>query len=1055
MRSVHRRRRNIVSRVALLASALTFWRPSALALNPALDVSQYAHTAWTVRGGLSKGTIVAIAQTQDGYLWLGTEFGLLRFDGVRFVPWQPPAGQPRLPSDYVHGLLAARDGGLWIGTAEGLASWKDGKLARYHEMDGQSIAAMLEDHEGTVWAGGHASPTGGLCAIHDNAIHCSGEDGSFGQYIDTLYEDRAGNLWVGGLTGLWRWNPGPRQLYPLPGRAQVLFQGDSNPPDHRQERVAVGMANGISELVNGKIEAYPLPSGVQRFTTRAVLRDRDGGLWIGTADQGLLHVHQQKVDVFERSDGLSADFIESIFEDREGNIWVATIDGLDCFRELAVPTISVKQGLSNATVKSVLAARDGSVWLGTGDGLNRWNDGRITIYRTRASKAAGEHGSAEVREVVGPGLPSDAIESLYEDYKGQLWVATRRGVAWFDGERFSPITSVPGDVHSIGGDRAGNIWISQADSLFHLRDENVTERIAWTTLSHPDGVRALVSEPAGGGVWFAFRDGGVGYFKDGRIRTSYTAADGLGDGHIRDVQFDRAGILWASTETGLSRLTNGRFLTLSTKNGLPCDSVHWMTEDDEGSFWLYMACGLVRIARSDMDAWAAAAVKAPDWKIPAATFDSSDGVRSHSTTTGYCPSVAKSADGKLWFLPWDGVSVIDPRHLPFNKLPSPVHIEQITGDRKTYDAVSGGPLRLPPLIRDLEIDYAALSFVAPEKVVFRYRLDGLDRDWQEVGNRRQAFYNNLPPGNYRFRMTARNDSGVWNDAGTFLDFSVAPAYYQTVWFRLLCVAAFLVFLAALYRLRLRHLARQFNIRLEERIAERTRIAQELHDSLLQGFLSVSMQVHVATDSLPDDSKSKPLLTRALGQMGQVIDEGRNALRGLRASSSETLDLERAFSQVRQELGPAGKEDVEFRVIIDGQQRALHPPLRDEVYRLGREALINAFRHAKANHIEIELRYSPKHLRIFVRDDGSGIDPSVLKAGRDGHWGLSGMRERADRIGARFHVLSSASAGTEIELVIPGHLAFQDMRGRKRRWFRPWGDRADVARPSAAPNGTQE
>jgi ligand-binding sensor domain-containing protein len=442
------------------------------------------------------------------------------------------------------------------------------------------------------------------------------------------------------------------------------------------------MLSGIRQFAEGKLDAFPLPAAGRRFTANEILRDRDGGLWIGTTDRGVVHVHQGRTDAFQRSDGLSADFIKKFFEDREGNIWAATLDGLDRFRNLAVPTISVKQGLSNATVESVLATRDGSVWLGTTDGLNRWNNGRITVYRKSS------------------GLPDDAIQSLFQDFRDQLWVSTRRGVAFLENGRFTPVNSVPGEVHSIGGDRAGNIWVSQGESLFHLRDGSVIERIPWTKLGRPDGVRALVADPSGGGLWFAFRDGGVAYFKAGQVRTSYTVADGLGEGHIRDIQLDREGTLWASTEGGLSRLKDNRFITLTSKNGLPCDSVHWVMEDNDHSFWLYMACGLVRLARPELDAWVAVANTDPMRQVQATVFDSSDGVRSHSTTTGYSPSVAKSVDGRLWFLPWDGVSIIDPRHLPFNRLPTPVHIEQITADRKTYQTSSNLPASAGSRSRD-------------------------------------------------------------------------------------------------------------------------------------------------------------------------------------------------------------------------------------------------------------------------------------------------------------------------------------------------------------------
>jgi signal transduction histidine kinase len=1041
------RRFKAVALGTVLTGMLLAGHPCALALNPALDVSQYAHTAWKIREGFSKGTIVAIAQTQDGYLWLGTEFGLLRFDGVRYVAWQPPADQG-LPSSYIRSLLAARDGTLWIGTAEGLASWKVGHVTRYPELAGQSVGTLLEDHEGTVWAGGHAAPAGKLCEFRSGNVRCHGENGSFGQYVDSLYEDPRGNLWVASITGLWRWKPGPPKLYPMPDRIQTLVEGDNG-------ELLVEMLSGIRKFAEGKLDAFQLPFGDRRLTARTILRDHDGGLWIGTPDRGLLHVHQGKTDVFERSDGLSSDFIEGFFEDREGDIWAATLDGLDRFRELAVPSISVNEGLSNANVKSVLAARDGSVWLGTADGLNRWNDGRITVYRrnknaiTQLSKGplaasvlsrkSDLAGLASVREITGSGLPDDAIESLFQDFANRIWVSTRRGIAFFENGHFTPVNSVPGDVHSIAGDHAGNIWVSQAESLFHLRGARVVEQIPWAKLGHPDGVRSLVFDPLRSGLWLAFRDGGVGYFKDGQVSASYTRADGLGDGHVRDLQLATDGTLWVSTEGGLSRLKDDRIATLSSKNGLPCDAVHWAIEDNDHFFWLYMPCGLVRITRAELDAWAVTANRDPGWQVQVSVFDASDGVRSHFTTTGYNPSVAKSTDGKLWFLPWDGVSVIDPRHLPFNRNPPPVQIERITADQKTYDVASDKkrPLRLPPHIRDLEIEYTALSLVAPEKIRFRYKLEGWDRDWQDVGDRRQAFYSNLSPGNYRFLVIACNNSGVWNEASVFSYFAIAPAYYQATWFRLSCVAAFLALLGGLYQVRLRQVKRQFTVRLAERLAERTRIAQELHDTLLQGFLSASMQVHLANDSLPADSAAKPTLTRALEVMGQVIDEGRNAVRGLRASSrSASLDLEHAFSKIQPELVSMEQtgEDVDFRVIVDGVQRPLHPLLRDEVYRIGREALINAFRHSRAKKIEIELKYSSKDLSVLVRDDGCGIDPNVLQTGRDGHWGLSGMRERADRIGAQLHVMSSASAGTEIELSVPGNIAFQDQPGRKLRWF---------------------
>jgi ligand-binding sensor domain-containing protein len=791
--------------------------PCASALNPSFDINQYAHNAWTVRDGFFKGVISSIAQTPNGYLWLGTEFGLLRFDGVRYFPWQPPVGE-NLPSSYVTRLLAERDGRLWIGTDKGLASWNGGKLTRYPELAGQFVNVLLKDREGTIWAGVSGTSTGRLCAVESDRARCYGEDGSFGGGVLSLYEDGAGNLWAGGFgtSGLWRWKPGSPKLYPIPGSSPEVYsltQGDNG-------ALLIAMrGKEIRQLVGGKVKAYSPPGARQQFNPNQMLRDRNGGLWIGTSDRGLLHVHRGRTDLFARSDGLSGDFINGFFEDREGNIWVATANGLDRFRDVAIPTISVKQGLSTATVVSVLAARDGSVWLATLDGLNKWYDSRITIYRQGNS-----------------GLPSSALGSLSEDDQGRIWVSTRSGVTYFETGRFIPVSGVPaGVVHSIAGNNAGNLWISEDQGLFRLLGGSVVERIPWSRMGRTDYGLALFPDPLQDGIWLGFFRGGVAYFKDGQIRASYAGADGLGEGRVDSLQLDRDGTLWAATEGGLSRGRNGRIATLTKKNGLPCDTVHWVMEDDDHSFWLYTACGLVRIARTELDAWVADSKRT----IQATVFDSSDGAVSHARPGGYKPRVAKSTDGKLWFVTGDGVSVLDPRHLPINTLPPPVHIEQITADRKLrWQNLSGAAasnLRLPALIRDLQIDYTALSFVAPERVRFRVKLEGHDPDWKDAGTERKAFYNDLPPRHYRFRVMACNNSGVWNEAGDFLDFSIAPAYYQTTWFLVSCVGAFFVLLWGLYRYRLYQVAREFNANLEGRVEERLRVARELHDTLLQSF----------------------------------------------------------------------------------------------------------------------------------------------------------------------------------------------------------------------------
>jgi ligand-binding sensor domain-containing protein/signal transduction histidine kinase len=1028
-------RRPIIVLGVMLAGVMLACGPCAFALDPALDMSQYAHTAWKVRDGFTKGIISSIAQTPDGYLWLGTEFGLLRFDGVRAVPWKPPAGED-LPSSYIRSLFVARDGTLWIGTIKGLASWKDGKLTQHPDFAGKVVDALVEDRDGTIWATANGIPAGRLCAIQSGGVECYGEDGSFGKWVESLYEDSGGSLWVGTATGLWRWKPGPPKHF-SPPEPQATSHGLS---ESQSRGLLIATRTGIEQLVDGKVGAYPLPGiATAQFRPTKLFQDRDGGLWIGDYGRGLLHLHDGRTDAFAPSDGLSGYTVASIFEDREGNVWVATGDGLDRFRDFAVATISAKQGLPGATAWSVLAAMDGSLWLGSDDGLSRWKDGQITIYRKPGAEAQRVSGGR--REIAGSGLPA-AVQSIGQD-DGRIWVSTNRGISYFENGRFIPVSGVPGGQgYSLTADSAGDLWISHDEGLFHLRTAKAVEQISWAALGRKEAALSVVPDPLQGGLWLGFHLGGVAYFKEGQVRRSYAAGDGLGAGSVGGLHLDTDGTLWAATEGGLSRVKEGRVATLTSKNRLPCNAVNWVEEDDEHSFWLYMACGLVRISRAELNGWASAADKDKDTKriVQATVFDNSDGVRSHFYAGGYSPRVAKTSDGRLWFLPWDGLSVVDPRHLAFNKVPPPVYIEEVTADRKTYDITpsADGQLRLPPLSRDLQIDYTALSLVVPEKVRFRYKLEGWDRDWQDAGNRRQAFYTNLSPRKYRFRVMACNNSGVWNEAGTFLDFSVAPAYYQTTRFRLLSVAAFLVLLWAVYQLRLRQVAQQFNMRLEERVSERTRIARDLHDTLLQSFHGLLLRFQAANNLLPErPEEARKTLESVIDQAAQAITQGRDAVQGLRSSTMVTNDLALAISALSEELGcgEMNPNCAELHVEVEGTPRNLHPILRDEVYRIAGEAVRNAFKHAEAQQIEVGIRCDERQLRLRIRDDGKGIDAKLLSdGGRPGHFGLRGMRERAKLLGGKLTVWSDLGSGTEVELGIPASRAYQASHARPRSWL---------------------
>jgi signal transduction histidine kinase/ligand-binding sensor domain-containing protein len=1010
---------NSKRKAGVIICLLAGFCPCAFSLNPSLQINQYAHKAWTVRDGFFRSKVLSIAQTPDGYLWIGTDSGLVRFDGARTVDWQPPAGE-NLPGSFIRSLLAGRDGTLWIGTNRGLASWKAGRLTRYPGLAGHDIQPLYEDREGTVWAGLPKRPSLSVCTIRSGSTECSAEDGKFGLIPGAIFEDSRSNLWVETETGLWRWKPGPPRLYPMK---------DEPRPDSLIEaaggNILIATTTGVKQFSDGKIEVYPVLGG-KPFQARALLRDRDGGLWIGTTDRGLLHVSNGRTDVFSRSNGLSDDFVFSLFEDREGNIWVATTQGLDRFRDPAVPTISVEQGLSSAVVLSVLTTRDGSVWVGTQKGLNQWRDGQIVVY----PRPSGRQSFASPR---------------FQDSAGRIWISGAYGtepIDSFENGRFLPLKALSlGPVPwSIEGDNASNVWISRGDGLFRLTEGASAGRISWATLGRQDdaggAALALLPDPSGGGLWLAFFQG-VAYFKDGQVRQSYSAANGLGEGRVEDLRFDRDGAVWAATEGGLSRIEDGRVATLSSRNGLPCDAVHWTMEDDEHSVWAYLACGLVRIARSDLEAWA----RDPKRTVHTTVFDASDGVASFALGTLFNPQVARAADGRIWFVSGDGVSIIDPRHIPFNKLPPPVHVEEITADRKSHwrnlSGAASNPL-LPELSRDLRIDYTALSLVAPEKVRFKYKLEGHDDDWVDAGGRRQAFYNDLGPRSYRFRVIASNNSSVWNETGDSVEFSIAPAYYQTAWFRASEIVAFVLLLSGLYRLRLYQLSREFNAQLEGRVDERLRVARDLHDTLLQSFQGLMLRFQTARNMVAKrPAAALEVFDTALVQADRAIVEGREAIQNMRSSTVVTNDLAEAVRAVGSELAsegssePASGEAAEFRFVVEGKPRDLHPILRDEIYRIAREAIGNAFRHAQARVIETEITYGDDALTLRVRDDGVGIDAAILNDGRPGHYGVPGMRERAAAIGTQLEIWTREGAGTEIQLKVPGPIAYKSLGAQRK------------------------
>src|SRR5258708_3694607 len=448
-----------------------------------------------------------------------------------------------------------------------------------------------------------------------------------------------------------------------------------------------------------------------------------------------------------------------------------------------------------------------------------------------------------------------------------------------------------------------------------------------------------------------------------------------------------------------------------------------MTFDNQQNLWLSMDCALVEITSADFQRW----WRNPDSGLSIISLDVLDGVRS-----GYelFVAAARSSDGRLWFVNNRLLQMIDPAHVRRNSVLPPVHIVQVVADRKSYP--SRGLVRLPPRTRDLEIDYVGLSFVAPQKVLFRYRLEGRDGAWREPGTRRQAFYTDLRPGTYRFRVIASNNDGVWNEGGAALEIVIAPAWYQTRAFVVMSIIVSAMILWVAYRLRLRQVAHALSARFDERLVERTRMARDLHDTLLQTLQGTKMVADTALDR-PDDA---PALVRALNQVstwiGQASEEGRSAVNALRTSTTEGNDLAAAFRRAIED--GSRRNAISASIAVTGTAREMHPVVRDEVYRIGYEAIRNAYTHSRAAHLEIALSYG-RDLILRVTDDGVGMEPPIAERGKEGHFGLPGMRERASRIGATLSMTSTPRTGTAVVVTVPGRAIFRRTSTRltKRLW----------------------
>ncbi len=984
---------------------------TANAIDPNRRISQYGHTAWRMQDGVFNSTPNVIAQTADGFIWIGTQAGLVRFDGSRFVSATTTStGQP-FPDVKITSLRRARDGSLWIGTPYGLSQLKDGELITYSTSIG--ISTIIEDHEGTIWVTRYrvTDGKGPLCRAVDKALQCYGTDAGIPvNYGVGLAEDSLGNLWIGSFN-LVRWQPGStetffaEELKHLNGSPGVL---DIAPGPAGSLWVALEGTLGVRYYANGKWTSYAVPGfDGSRVSAQSLFIDRDGAMWIGTIADGLYRIYNGKADHFRSVDGLSGDSVISFFQDREGNLWITTNGGVDLFRNTPVMTFSTPEGVSTAEVRSVLAARDGSLWIGGKGSLDNLRNGEFSSIKTNH------------------GLPGEVVSGMFEDNSGRLWLGVDESLMVYEQGKFTEVTKPDGSPLALGGhvvaiteDLDQNIWsmtYTLPRRLYRIRDQKVREEISVTDIKYASW---LVSDNEGG-IWLgSYTDNQIAHYRAGQLQVISLLKDKKAP-VVNHLLAESGQSVWIATNSGLFKWKDGQVKDLGVRNGLPCSLVISLVKDASGSLWLYTNCGLVRISQAELEKW----WEHPDDPVAMKIFEASEGARPGSASCQ--PKAGRTVDGRLWFANPLSVQMIDPNQLYKNEIAPLVQIEAVMADRKSYSP--GEHLRLPALTSDLEIDYTALSFSVPQKVQFRYRLDGHDTDWQEPGTRRAAFYNDLGPGSYSFRVIACNNDGVWNDVGASLNFVIPPAWYQTGWFRVACILAALLILFSLYRLRVRQIARVISLRFDERLNERTRMARELHDTFLQTIQACTMVADHTLETASDPEQMRCTMQKLSKWLNQAMQEGRAALNSLRSSTTETNDLARALRRATSNgLIPASMT-VDFSVV--GESREMHPIVRDEVYRIGYEAIRNSIVHSHAARLQVELRYE-QDLYLRVKDDGVGIDSVVLNNGKDEHFGLQGMKERAARIGGKLTLVSSATCGTEVVITVPGSIVFRKC-GRER------------------------
>jgi len=962
------------------------------------------HTAWEINDG-APPDIWAIDQSPNGFLWLATGAGLYRFDGVRFERYSPPQGQ-NFPSNDMTALKILPTGETWIGYyLSGVTLLSNDRLQNFGSKEGLPegiVYNFAQDKAQVLWA----AVAGGLARYADGRWERAGENWAYSAPdARWVFADTRGVIWAAAENSIFKLLPGAhvfeRFEVPIPSGGVIAEAPDgaiwlSDP---------IGGTRPLTNKSGDVLGSIDRPPAWGDLKAHRMLFTHDGRLWITDQVRGgvdrIAPAEQDPTRApalasFTEHDGLVSNATTPIFEDRERNVWIGTSSGLSQFRYRNVRAFRLVSSDEPSGLFAMAEDGKGSVVIAAGAKLLRTN--------------------GETTYEIASGLPRTTAAALGAG--GDLFLLTKRGLWRARDKSLDPLPlpeALPdlADILALAVDGDGAPWISLARHGVYKLTNGL-----WMHVDAPTpGVPNVLYRDVEGRMWMGYAQDRVAAFFRDEVR-EYSSKDGLRVGNVTSIYRDGEDVYIAG-EIGFASLRSGRIKTLSQAQGASFRSVTGMISTQDESLWLNGASGVLRIGKAELRESFEDVLHHPDFAL----FDTLDGLPGAAAQGNSVATVATAANGTLWFRMTQGIGWLNPASIRRNAVPPSVSIDSMHVDDRVFSAADG--LTLPQRTTSLRIDFTAASLSMPSRVRFRFKLEGTDGDWTDAGARREVFYTNLGPGDYRFRVIAANEDGVWNAQGAALNFTIAPTFSQTRGFLVACVVTAALLIWMLYLSRLRQVSERVRERIEERQRERDRIARELHDTLMQGFQGSIYRVHAAAQRMSADAPSRIAIETALDLADQALTDGRRRVAGLRADAHGEGDLSTAFARIGNdfalELGPA------LRILIEGTPRTLQLIARDDIYQIGREAIVNAFRHAQAGTIEVEIIYGNDDFRVRIRDDGCGIDPAIISAGgRPGHWGLAGMRERARSIGAVFNIWGGASAGTEMEVRLPAARAYANV-----------------------------